>query len=214
MKAILMSNHAKWCALMMNGDKTIEVRKGTALYKAIQKLIDENGYADIYVYNTRDERYRLDKELNGKYFVWDTKSKDYPFDKTRNRHYFFGKVIFKFRCYKVEEIPTRRFSVCTYPYTETLDDYELLDKSCLSIDELEHYLEDNDGCAIHISDLEIFDRPKELYELHKPLGSYDCNHNCGGGCDMCWCEGWETRFHFECEIQKAPQSWCYVEVGE
>ena len=54
MKAILMSVHAKWCALMMNGDKKVEVRRGTALYKAIQKLIDENGYADIYDYCTKD----------------------------------------------------------------------------------------------------------------------------------------------------------------
>ena len=54
MKAIMISDHAKWCALMMNKKKTVEVRKGTTLYKAIQKLIDENGYADIYVYCTKD----------------------------------------------------------------------------------------------------------------------------------------------------------------
>lgn len=29
MKAIMISDHAKWCALMMNGKKKVEVRKGT-----------------------------------------------------------------------------------------------------------------------------------------------------------------------------------------
>ena len=46
MKAIMISIKPKWCAKIMNGEKTIEVRKNKALANAIQKLIDENGYAD------------------------------------------------------------------------------------------------------------------------------------------------------------------------
>ena len=119
------------------------------------------------MYNTRDERYRLDKELNGKYFVWDTKSKDYPFDKTRNRHYFFGKVLFKFRCYKVEEISYNYRSDFTSVYTDTLDTEDLEKQACLTRNEFAKYLKGNYGCAIHISDLEIFDKPKELSEFYK-----------------------------------------------
>jgi len=212
MKAILMSIKPKWCALIMNKDKKIEVRKGTTLYKAIQKLIDENGYADIYAYCTKGKRI-LGKILN----IWTT----FKPTKWTNKRYN-GKVIFKFRCYKVEEIWNNRYKMISFPRndyverptykTENIAMEELLKKSCLTEKEISSYLELSIGYAIHISDLEIFDKPKELYEFHKPLGSYDCNHNCGGGCNMCWCEGWETRFHFECEIQKAPQSWCYTEV--
>ena len=55
MKAIMISIKPKWCAKIMNGEKTIEVRKNKALANAIQKLIDENEYADIYVYCTKDK---------------------------------------------------------------------------------------------------------------------------------------------------------------
>ena len=40
MKAIMIAIKPKWCAKIMNGDKTIEVRKNKALATAIQKLID------------------------------------------------------------------------------------------------------------------------------------------------------------------------------
>lgn len=47
--------------------------------------------------------------------------------------------------------------------TETLSKYEVLEKSCLTDDELFDYLgEYNEGYAIHIKKLHIFDKPKEL----------------------------------------------------
>ena len=52
-KAILICIKPKWCAKILNGEKTIEVRKNKALANAIQKLIDEYGYAEFYVYCTK-----------------------------------------------------------------------------------------------------------------------------------------------------------------
>ena len=75
MKALMISDHPKWCALMMNGDKTVEVRVGTALYKATQKLIDKYGYADFYVYCTKDEVYKMSVETELL-----TKIKEYVFE--------------------------------------------------------------------------------------------------------------------------------------
>lgn len=47
--------------------------------------------------------------------------------------------------------------------TETLNKYEVLEKSCLTDDELFDYLgEYNKGYAIHIKNLHIFDKPREL----------------------------------------------------
>ena len=47
--------------------------------------------------------------------------------------------------------------------TKTLSENEVLEKSCLTSDELFEYLgEDNEGYAIHIKNLHIFDKPKEL----------------------------------------------------
>ena len=118
MKAILISDHAKWCALMMNKKKKIEVRKGTALYKAIQKLIDEYGYADIYVYCTKGKP-NLWLPYEYDCFELDEASQPYLSDEpildidTKMN----GKVIFKFRCYKVEEIELNK-GACGWSYIE------------------------------------------------------------------------------------------------
>ena len=51
--------------------------------------------------------------------------------------------------------------------TKTLSENEVLEKSCLTDDELYEYLgEDNEGYAIHIKNLHIFDEPKELSKYY------------------------------------------------
>lgn len=151
MKAIMISIKPKWCAKIMNGEKTIEVRKNKVLANAIQKLIDENGYADIYVYCSKD---KSDKEtlkfMRGRYGCM----KNYD---------PYGKVIFKFRCYKVEEIS---WQMGVYQL-EQQGFNDFLDKCCLGFCEIKDYLNMENGYAIHISDLEIFDEPKELSEFRR-----------------------------------------------
>jgi len=66
--------------------------------------------------------------------------------------------------------------------TKTLSENEVLEKSCLTSDELYEYLgEYNEGYAIHIKNLHIFDKPREL-------GFYSSNY-----------------FYFK-EVEKAPQN--------
>lgn len=196
-KAIMISIKHEWCAKIMNGEKTIEIRKNKALANAIQKLIDENGYADIYVYCSKDTKNLLHKNCADIYWVED---KDF---RNKNKQLGLqtqpilnGKVLFKFRCYKVEEI---RF-----------DDKEVQRKACLTEDELFGYLFVNEpyhedmktGYAIHISDLEIFDEPKELSEF-KSYKKNIVNTKING-------------MVFETELDnsliKAPQNMVYVEV--
>lgn len=74
---------------------------------------------------------------------------------------------------------------------------------CLTFDEREAYLGDNNGFGWHISDLVIYDKPKKLNEFVKP-----CNHNCFAPCS--YYRGKE----YECDrpaITRPPQSWCYCE---
>ena len=210
MKTILMSDRPKWCALMMNGDKTIEVRKGTALYKAIQKLIDEYGYADIYVYCTKGKPYLGKKEIGRNFYDEPIYAYDLDYGETfkgsGNKKFYSsvgvysinGKVIFKFRCYKVEEITIVADDYWTESYV-LLED--LLKDSCLSYEKLDKYLNRNFGCAIHISDLEVFDKPKELseFKVYKKFVSYDYTY---------------THKYVEHELHpltKAPQSWQFIE---
>lgn len=172
MKAIMISDHARWCALMMNGYKKIEVRKGTALYKATQKLIDEYGYAEFYVYCTKGD-YDIVRESSPyssvPYYTCVKIDKKLSKDLPEYKYSCRGKVIFKFRCYKVEEIETEhdRFDEVIWYSTGSMDVGDICKNSCLIFDELDDYLDGEKGTAIHISDLEIFDEPKELSEFYK-----------------------------------------------
>ena len=209
MKSIMISIKPKWCAAIMNGEKTIEVRKNKALANAIQKLIDENGYADIYVYCSKNEvdicgrptelvDYRGCAIYNQFQLV--LKSSKATSDDEQPR--FNGKVLFKFRCYKVEEIKN---NLAMRFFTESAGEKELLEKSCLDGDQLFWYLAPQElkvkccGYAIYISNLEIFDKPKELSEFKhithfRRYGSF--------------------RVDIEEQIvplTKAPQNFCYIE---
>lgn len=195
MIAIMISGKPKWSALIMNGDKTVEVRKNKGLYKAIQKLINEYGYAEIYWYCSKNEYlYRTNKGyIASKKPLTVGKGTKYTFAYSDE-----GKVLFKFRCYKVEEIEDfysqeNEFGgLCESYGTKTLKTNSLLSKAQLDYLELADYLNDYTpfGYAIHISNLEIFDKPKELIEF----GYFDKNG---------------TTYHI---LTKAPQNFCYVEV--
>ena len=184
----------------MNGEKTIEIRTSKALYKAIQKLIDEYGFAEFYVYCTKDNKQGL---------VWDNRGKGlvnsslFPYGKDCPETYRLvnGKVVFKFRCYNVEEIypllhkPSLFTPVDCLYYLNMGSPKGLKDKACVNYSELNDYLQHKPGYAIHINDLEIFDKPKELSEFTN--GKYIFGKN------------YKLELY---KLTKAPQNFCYVEV--
>ena len=210
MKAIMISIKPKWCAKIMNGEKTIEVRKNKALASAIQKLIDEYGYADIYVYCSKNESLHyvsFKGWCNG-----NTWKKERPLASCSED--YSGKVAFKFRCYKVEE----------YPYIN--DRYDELIGSCLSEKELLDYstIKEENGIrfvktiyAINISNLKIFDKLKELSEFRKPnTPSYEQTKPFA---EMFGEPYSQEEYRKQCEmfgfvLTKAPQNMCYIEVEE
>ena len=202
-KAILISIKPKWCAKIMNGEKTIEVRKNRALANAIQKLIDEQGFADIYVYCSKSKPY-----LYGDKSVYEGKQESFWVQKIEGNGIvplLNGKVVFKFRCYKVEEIKN---NLAMRFFTESANEKELLKKSCLNSDQLFWYLAPQElkvkccGYAIHISDLEIFDKPKELNEFYhwtdKKIQWYSVGE----------------KVKVMVSLTNAPQNYCYVEIGK
>lgn len=199
----MISDKPKWCALMMNGYKTVEVRTSKALATAIQKLIDKYGYADIYVCCTKGKP-NLWLPYEYDCFELDEASQPYLSDKP-----IFdidakmnGKVVFKFRCYKVEhfEYDTCSRDICGY----WLDNGQIFKNkgTCLSADELWNYIKGKDGYAIHISDLEIFDEPKELSEFY---------HYVKYNKEMARLNKQDWDF---VQLTKAPQNFCYIESRE
>ena len=216
MKAIMISDKAKWCVLMMNGKKIVEVRTSKALATAIQKLIDENGYADIYVYCSKIQRkhYHLievvdtdtDKtEYEIDYYIGSGDYLDYCYE---------GKVAFKFRCYKVEAIDVRLGHPKIY-VGACIDDLWCLDNGYHD----KNYMVN----AIHISDLEIFDKPKEISEFYK-IGYLEEEYaieshisdieGCDGGVNEDYIDNLYEELDKQYQLTKAPQNFCYVEVKQ
>ena len=192
MKAIMISIKPQWCAKIMNGEKTIEVRKNKALASAIQKLIDKYRHADIYVYCSKDNKGYLTeycgKETN-EHLYW-----SFDLGKANGLN---GKVVFKFRCNNVEEV---KFTENEWHGTKEMPALKVLDKSCLTYQEITNYL-NGTGYAIHISNLEIFDKPKELSEFgcYKVVSHYDYNKDC------------LVEEKSLLPLTKAPQNFCYIE---
>lgn len=78
-----------------------------------------------------------------------------------------GKIVAECDCDKVEFIKLITDDPLGAPFyeTDTLDEEDILKQSCLNADELYKYLEKNNGYALHLSNLKVFDEPKELSEF-------------------------------------------------
>ena len=96
---------------------------------------------------------------------------------------------------------------------------EILAATCLTQDEMFDYIgAGNYGYGWHISDLKIYDKPKELSEFKTP--PCEKSEKACGNCE--WLVKINTPNVYECEcyvedgrpITRAPQSWQYVEELE
>lgn len=148
MKSVLISIRPKWCEKITSGKKTIEVRK-TAPKKTPFKC---------YIYMSQGDL----KDL-GSYSEWIYKNR--------------MKVIGEFICNEVEEFHEWELS----PQGKFADfERERLEKflstACLSEEEVVRYRENlpyfKPLYGWHISDLKIYDKPKELSEFRKPFIDY------------------------------------------
>ena len=178
MKSVLISIQPRWCELIANGTKTIEVRK-TRPKIAIPFV--------CYIYCTKAKYPHED-------FITVNEG-------TENAFAFYGggKVIGEFICDKINE----------YPYTERGYKRHFSDRvlSCVTEKEINKYGKGETLYGWHISELVIYDEPKEATEFYRlcPLPNTD---TCYG------CKYLNNRGkYYECvrQISKAPQSWCYVE---
>ena len=116
-----------------------------------------------------------------------------------------GKVIGEFICNEVEEFSVRSLRS---------DDIEKL--ACLSYNEMINYFykpEELDGKTVeqgfawHISNLKIYDQPKELSDFYKPCPT-EQKGNCYGYYYLA-----DRDYGGICanNLIRPPQSWCYVE---
>lgn len=194
MKAVLTSIQPKWVEEIASGRKTIEVRK-----TAPKCEVPFKGY----IYETKGKKIECGFHLEDTGITLREKIV-FGMHKARIvKHYRNegrGKVIGEFVCDKVE-----KFDV-PYPAWDKSYLKDMLEKSCLTYNDLHSYIgSGNSGYGWHISDLKIYDKPKELTEFRVPCPT-SCE-NCKNPLYYeCWCEEKGIKV-----VTRAPQSWQYVE---
>ena len=161
-KAVMLSIRPKWVEKIASGEKTIEVRKTWPNLPTPFKT---------YIYCSQD-------------------------NDARRLHGSWGKVIGEFTCdriYKIDKDSTdflfKAGGLSIYK--------QAAEEKCglcvaMTDDELHGYLGHCQGYGWHISDLRIYDQPRELSEF-TGLRTFK--------------GGFELR-----KIDHPPQSWCYVEA--
>lgn len=195
MKSILMSIKPKWCELIASGKKTIEIRK-TAPKEVPFKA---------YIYCTR-------QKVNGEILLtYDKKIEG------RNRGFrdngdipLAGKVIGEFVCDRVFKLKINSDDYGNY-WHEWDDEGDIQDM-CLSYEELETYLGKSVGYGLHISELKIYNEPRDIkFKLHKVINGYhkkdEKNETFN---DKIESLKHSNRVELKI-IDKAPVSWCYVD---
>ena len=214
-KSVLISIQPKWCELIVNGKKTVEVRKSRPKIETPFKCYIYCSKNGISIYG------------DGKSYVTDNanllnKSAKEGFETTSGFSKWNGKVIGEFMCKEIEEL--KRNTVFNAP--------ALYSQSRLTRDEYFAYIGNKTAYIWYISDLKVYDKPRELgkfrvvddvsvktCEFRKITGQpeYKTAHNgwikgsyiCLKRCDTDWCTKCKTK-----PISKPPQSWCYVEERE
>ena len=187
MKSVLISIQPKWCELIASGKKTIEVRKTAPKLETPFKCY-------IYCTGNKDARYLVRK--NG--IIQNLSC----FDVAENNLFPLNcKVIGEFVC---DDIETLRYRCDGYgdEWHEWNDEFVDYKDMCLSEKELEDYLGTSNGYGWHISDLKIYNKPKELGEFKR------CAHpkeKCFEKCEYWGYSGCCNR------LTNPPQSWFYIE---
>lgn len=192
MKSVLLSIKPKYCELIANGKKTIEIRKTKP------KL---NTPFKCYIYCTKAKR----------------PDEDYMYVIEGNEYgqllYCGGKIIGEFVCDGIIDLNDNGNEFVN-PFNSEITEL-LMPFSCLSYKELHDYANGKQLYGWHISDLKIYDTPKELREFYVAYkkAKNECSLKektkegamciatesiCRGGC-------WKKS------LIRPPQSWCYVE---
>lgn len=203
MKSLLISIRPKWCEKIASGEKTIEVRKTRPKMETPFKC---------YIYCIKPSK--APRVICGSHILSNDELYDelyrHPQDGIKygdgialmlrddytESNFLNGKIIGEFTCDRIDKIiPSDE----PYGIYDIGDDY--VRQTCLESGALWDY---GRGAALHgwhISGLKIYDKPRELDWLRKPLECHRGNdrENCVG----CW----------DCEIKRPPQSWCYVAEG-
>ena len=178
-EAIMLSIKPEYCKLIMSGDSVTGNKKTLELRKSKPKL--ELPFK-VYIYETKGiDKTRLDVYL----------------DSTAPARYYRGKgkIVGEFICDQIYQ-----YTASNFKSGVDISDEDVEKMSMLTKQQIEQYEEStiNDFCLSyygvycwHISNLVIYDNPKNLNEFTRLR---------------------KTKFGLEpVAMHRAPQSWCYVD---
>ena len=196
MKALLLSIRPEHAINILNGEKTLELRKSVP--KGFK------GWVYVYVTKGKPRLSVVHDDENGKTY--------YYLNSNWGRE-LNGTVPFRFWFDEYEKYTdvsgcgmTSCGMECENDFTYKLYDLDdELEKLCLTYNEVYLYGNRKDLYAWHIKKLDIFDKPMELGEFHKKVEFL------WGDTGYCNKGGEPIEYH---PIEKAPQSYMYVYVKE
>lgn len=196
MKSVLISIRPEWCGVIASGRKTMEVRKTRPKMQTPFKC---------YIYCTSQ---------GSKIFIGGDNAN--------------GKVIGEFICDDIAKFESEFYeddSVLNAVWSPEIEENVLYKiwgndddriprigkRMAMTLDELKNYIGTDkpykEFYGWYISDLIIYDKPKEVREFRK---------NCPNKAEYCSHCGWKRTCDNQCAnpkllISRPPQSWCYVE---
>ena len=224
MKSILISIQPKWCELIASGKKTVEIRKTRPKIAVPFKC---------YIYQTK-KPVAVSFSGTGKHIS--------EYDKT----YFYndrsGRVIGEFVCDRIQKYECEFVDDNCYEEIASIfqdedgdetgfiewsndshtsyENTDLYEESRVTYKKLKKYMGMGFGTFYgwHISDLVIYEQPRELGEFFKYCGE---NPKCEG-CEAHYYSNTECGKEDYCcstieghrPLKRPPQSWCYVERKE
>ena len=188
-KAVLISIRPKWCEKIISGEKTIEVRKTRPKMNTPFKC---------YIYCTQSADMLWILKERERSLHPDKIADVFKAAKCGGVYRGNGKIIGEFVCDDIFERIVRVGAICDPP-KYCICDWNmdctpldtLLADACMTKDELEKYLDGGVGYGLHISDLRVYDHPRDLWEFTGLR---------------------QTKYGLApVPITRPPQSWRYVE---
>lgn len=206
MKSVLTSVHPKWCELIANGEKTIEVHKTrpaaappfkcyiyeTKARSDMPTFVDEDGHV---LYTGRGQV--IGETICDKLIYVEARIDDNGEKHIEAQIYDDGENYIVNADFLLEKMFLQSLLSCAF-----LSEKQMFDYLCKADRRT------GDGWAWHISDIKIYDEPRELREFRKGgfmteqqwlAALYPNTH--------CHYEAWAKRY----EITRPPKSWMYVE---
>lgn len=150
---------------------------------------------------TIEVRKSAPKETPFKVYIYETKGATETPWVDEDGHYIYkgkGQVIGEFICDKVDEY--------AYDYCDgvDIDDDTILD-TAIDREDINIYAKGKTLYGWHISDLKVYDKPKELSEFRIP-----CKTSCRNCKKPLYYDCWREENGIKV-VTRPPQSWCYVE---